>query len=138
MEKTLGSTFYNQALMLVRKDELQIQVHGNTLFAGWTVPIQLSSSCILPPACVSLEGYGNVKPDADSMVYPTGYRNVHVYNGTEAFVTFIHPSSKYSGPGTDGVLAKRKHSNNIPTRKITRKFQKNSFPKNFFWQLPKK
>ena len=116
-KKLWGNAFYNQALMLVRKDELQIQLHGNTFFAGWTVPIQLSSSCILPPACVSLEGYGNVKPDADSMVYPNGYRNVHVYNGMEAFVTFIHPSSKYSGPGTDGVLARESIATIYPPEK---------------------
>jgi hypothetical protein len=27
-------------------------------------------------------------------------------NGFEAFVTFFHSSSKYSGPGTDGFLAR--------------------------------
>jgi sugar-specific transcriptional regulator TrmB len=105
-EKLWGDTFFIKPLMLVRKNELQIQLHGNTFFAGWTIPIQLNSSCILPPGCVSLEGYGNVKPDTESLRYPSGYRNVHVYNGMEAFVTFMHPSSKYSGPGTDGVLAR--------------------------------
>jgi hypothetical protein len=105
-KKMWGGTFFTQPLMLVRQNEIQIQAHGDTLFAGWTIPIPLSSSCILPPAFVSLEGYGNVKPDTDSMGYPSGYRNVHVYNGMDAFVTFMHPSSKYSGPGTDGVLAR--------------------------------
>lgn len=105
-KKLFDNTFFNQPLMLVRKNELQIQLHGHTFFAGWTIPIPLSASCILPPACVSLEGYGHVKPDTDSMGYPSGYRNVHVYNGMDAFVTFMHPSSKYSGPGTDGILAR--------------------------------
>ena len=105
-KKMWSGSFYTQPLMLVRKNEIQIQLHGNTLFAGWTIPIQLSSSYILPPAFVSLEGYGSVKPDTEGMGYPSGYRNVHVYNGMDAFVTFLHPSSKYSGPGTDGVLAR--------------------------------
>jgi hypothetical protein len=30
-----------QNCQLVTKDQFQVQVHGNTLFAGWTVPIRL-------------------------------------------------------------------------------------------------
>ncbi len=106
-KKLWAGTPYNQPLKLVRKNELQIQLHGNTFFAGWTVPIPLSSDgFVLPPACISLEGYGKVKPDTDSMEYPSGYKNVHIYNGMEAFVTFMLPSSRYSGPGTDGILAR--------------------------------
>jgi sugar-specific transcriptional regulator TrmB len=41
---------------LVKKDELQIRVHGNTLFAGWTVPIKLFPKYVLPPACILIEG----------------------------------------------------------------------------------
>ena len=50
---------------LVRKNELEIRVHGNTLFAGWTVPIPLlPPKYVLPPACITIEGYGNVKTNA--------------------------------------------------------------------------
>jgi hypothetical protein len=40
---------------------------------------------------------------------PKGKAAKEVYvkqNGFDAFVTFIHPSSKYSGPGTDGFLVR--------------------------------
>ena len=44
---------------LIKKDELQIRVNGNTLFAGWTVPIPLfPPSRFLPPAYIMFEGYG--------------------------------------------------------------------------------
>jgi hypothetical protein len=90
-----------------KKDELQIRMHGNTLFAGWTVPIPLlPSEYILPPACLLIEGYGNVKTEAYSVVQPSGGKFTARQNGFDAFVTFMHPSSKYSGPGTDGFLVR--------------------------------
>ena len=95
-----------QNVQLVKKDELQIRVHGNTLFAGWTIPILLSPSLSLPPSCVLLEGYGDVKTDTFTVLQPSGSRMRAEMNGLEAFVTFFHPSSKYSGPGTDGFLAR--------------------------------
>ncbi|MCW3996929.1 MAG: hypothetical protein NWE98_12375, partial [Candidatus Bathyarchaeota archaeon] len=89
----------------VKKDELQIRVHGNTLFAGWTVPIPLyPSEYILPPACILIEGYGDVKTDAYRIIQPSGAASKVKQNGFDAFVTFMHPSSRYSGPGTDGFL----------------------------------
>ena len=92
---------------LVRKDELQIRVHNNTLFVGWTVPVPLlPPKYILPPACLLIEGYGNVKTDAYSTLMPSGFRNKVERNGFDAFVTFMHPSSKYSGPGTDGFFTR--------------------------------
>ena len=40
-------------VQVAKKDELQVRVHGNTMFAGWTVPIRLDfSEYILPPACL--------------------------------------------------------------------------------------
>ena len=33
-----------------------------------------------------------------------GVKNWVEFNALEALVTFFHPSSKYSGPGTDGLL----------------------------------
>jgi sugar-specific transcriptional regulator TrmB len=94
-------------VQLANKDELKISLHGNTLFAGWTVPILLyPPEYILPPACILIEGYGSVKTEAYSVVQPSGGKFKAKQNGFSAFVTFMHPSSKYSGPGTDGFLVR--------------------------------
>jgi len=94
-------------VQLAKKGELQIRVHGNTLFAGWTVPIPLSSSrYVLPPACILIEGYGGIKTAAYTVTGPTGVGFTAKQNGFDAFVTFMHPSSKYSGPGTDGFFVR--------------------------------
>ena len=94
-------------VQLAKKDELQIRVHGNTLFAGWTVPIPLfPSQYILPPACILVEGYGEVKTAAYTIIGPSGAGFTAKQNGFDAFVTFMHPSSKYSGPGTDGFFVR--------------------------------
>ncbi len=96
-----------QNIQLVRKDELQIQIHSNTLFAGWTVQIPLLHPPYkLPPSALLLEGYGNLKTGTYSIDHPSGYKTTHEYNGFEAFVTFLHPASKYSGPGTDGFIGR--------------------------------
>ena len=89
---------------LVKKDVLQVHVHGNTLFAGWTIPIPLSSRYILPPATLLVEGYGDVKTKGFTTVMLSGFRNKTEINGFDAFVTFTHPASNYSGPGTDGFF----------------------------------
>jgi sugar-specific transcriptional regulator TrmB len=105
--KHSGATPANRNVQLATKDELQVWVHGNTLFAGWTVPIQLHpSEYILPPACILIEGYGNVKTEAYSVIQPSGGKLTAKQNGFDAFVTFMHPASKYSGPGTDGFLVR--------------------------------
>ena len=94
-------------VQIAKKDELQIRIHGNTLFAGWTAPIMLyPSEYILPPACMLIEGYGDVKTETYSVIQPTGGKFTAKQNGFDAFVTFMHPSSKYSGPGTDGFLVR--------------------------------
>jgi sugar-specific transcriptional regulator TrmB len=92
-------------VQLVRKDELQVRVHGNTMFAGWTVPIPLyPPPYTLPPACLLIEGYGNVKTLAVTLLHSSGFKSEIEENYFDAFVTFMHPSSKYSGPGTDGCF----------------------------------
>ena len=97
----------NRNVQLATKDELQVWVHGNTMFAGWTVPIQLHpSDYILPPACLLIEGYGIVKTETYSVIQPSGGKLTARQNGFDAFVTFMHPASKYSGPGTDGFLVR--------------------------------
>jgi sugar-specific transcriptional regulator TrmB len=96
-----------QNVQLVRKDELQVRVHGNTMFAGWTVPIPLHPPpYVLPPACLLIEGYGNVKTAAVTLLQSPGFKLEIEQNYFDAFVTFMHPSSKYSGPGTDGCFAR--------------------------------
>ena len=94
-------------VQLLKKDEIQIRVHGNNLYAAWTVPIQLyPSRYVLPPACLLLEAYGDVKTVAYTVVPPSGFRSVFEQNYFDAFVTFLHPSSKYQGPGTDGFFVR--------------------------------
>ena len=105
--KHAGATPANNNVQIAKRDEIQIRIHGNTLFAGWTVPIRLyPSEYILPPACILIEGYGDAKTEAFTVVQPTGGKFTAKQNGFNAFVTFMHPSSKYSGPGTDGFLVR--------------------------------
>jgi sugar-specific transcriptional regulator TrmB len=91
---------------LVKEDELQIRVHGNSIFTGWTFPIPLlPRNCVLPPSCLMLEGFGKVHPVGYTMLSGFG-RQIIEQNLFEAFVTFMHPRSKYSGPGTDGFFVR--------------------------------
>jgi predicted DNA-binding transcriptional regulator len=90
---------------LINKDQFQVQIHGNTLFAGWTVPIPLlPQPYVLPPACMLFEGHGELKTAVTTIQTPLGRTLVTEANRFDAFVTFFHPASKYSGPGTDGVF----------------------------------
>lgn len=95
-----------QNVQLVKKDALQVWVHGNTFFACWTVTIPLIPPYSLPPSCIMVEGYGNVKTIGFVAFNPSGHKTISEGNGFEAFVTFLHPSSKYSGPGTDGYFGR--------------------------------
>ncbi len=100
-------TLAGDNILLVNEDELQIRTHGNTMFAGWTIPIPLlPRSCVLPPACLTLEGYGKIHSVGYSLIAGTGVKCDVEQNYFDAFVTFIHPHSKYSGAGTDGFLAR--------------------------------
>jgi sugar-specific transcriptional regulator TrmB len=104
-----------QNIQLVKKDELQVRIHGNTLFCGWTVEIPLlPSSLHLKPACITLEGYGSLKATSFTVDLPSGFKHTHEQNGFEAFVTFLSPKSNYSGPGTDGFIARELISTAYP------------------------
>ncbi len=108
-------------IKLVKKDELQTRIHGNTFFAGWAVPIPLlPPKYSLPPACLLIEGFGDLKTDSFTIFSPSGYRTETERNGFEAFVTFFHPESKYSGPGTDGFFARDYFATTYPpsSRKV--------------------
>ena len=99
----------------LKKDQIQVQVHGNTLFAGWTVPIPLfPENFILPPACMLFEGYGESRTSGYTLMFPNGAKCEMEDISFDAFVTFIHPATKYSAPGTDGKLVRDHISTNIP------------------------
>jgi len=96
-----------QNIQLVKNDELQVRVHGNTLFAGWTVPIQLfPPQHILQPGCLLVEGYGDVVTSGSTVVFPSGVKAEMEGNYFDALVTFMQPSYNYSGPGTEGFFAR--------------------------------
>jgi len=94
-----------QNIHVAKKGELQVRAQGNTLFAGWTMPIPLSNpQYILPPSSILFEGYGQLRTGVLKTRVLSGRTQTYEYNGFGAFVTFFHPSSKYVGPGTDGIL----------------------------------
>ena len=106
-KRNYSATPAGKNIQLANKDELKIWVHGNVMFAGWTAPIHLSREMTsLPPSCMLIEGYGNVKTEAYSIVQSSGGKFKAKQNGFNAFVTFMHQSSKYTGPGTDGFLVR--------------------------------
>jgi sugar-specific transcriptional regulator TrmB len=92
-------------IILVEKNQLNIRVHGNTFFAGWTIPIPLlPTKYVLPPSCILFEGHGKVRSGMFNNFLPSKRKQDIWYNNLEAFVTFFHPSSKYIGPGTEGSI----------------------------------
>jgi sugar-specific transcriptional regulator TrmB len=96
-----------QNCILVKKDGLQVRVQGNTLFAGWTKPIPLyPPSFTLPPSALLFEGYGELRTGVFKGGARSGRKQTYEFNGFHAFVTFFHPTSKYSGPGTDGFFGR--------------------------------
>ena len=109
--KALGVIYFStpaaKNIQVMKMEEFQVQSYGNVLFAGWTKQIPLlPGKHALPPAAILFEGYGKIKPGVIRMVLPSGFRQKWEFNGLEAFVTFFHPSVKYSGPGTDGTLSR--------------------------------
>jgi sugar-specific transcriptional regulator TrmB len=103
-KKIFKNLLSSDNFQLVKKDELQVRMHGKTLFCGWTVPIPLFQKYSLPPSSIMLEGYGDTMTRTFEVQYPSGYKMWTAHNSLEAFVTFLHPSSKYTGPGTDGLI----------------------------------
>ena len=103
---------------LLKKDEIEVRVHGNSLFAAWAVPIPIYPTTLtLPPACMQIEGYGTMKTVGYSSVAPSGFRREVEENYLESFVTFFHPASKYSGPGTDAILCREYIVTNYPPKR---------------------
>jgi sugar-specific transcriptional regulator TrmB len=104
-KKIHASTPLEQNLHLVKEDELQVKGHGNILFAGWTVPISLHPvPKVLPPSSILFEGYGKIQTGVIKTMASATRMQISECNYFEAFVNYFHTSSKYSGPGTDGLL----------------------------------
>lgn len=105
----------HEVAYLLRKEELNVQVHGEKLIAGWTVSIPLlPPKYILPPACIIFEGYGKTKTYSSEIAGPLNPRLMYEYNMLDAFVTFMHPSSRYHGPGSDGILLRERILTSYP------------------------
>ena len=101
--------------VLLKKEDIEITVRGNTMFAAWAVEIPLYPSTLtLPPACIQIEGYGNIRTVGYRTIEPSGFKHDVEQNYFDAFVTFFHPSSSYSGPGTDAVFCRDYISTNYP------------------------
>ena len=94
-------------ILLFNKDDIQIQMNGNTLFAGWTKPIPLGlPELVLPPSCLFFEGYGTIKSDATTATTISGRKLEFWINYYDAFVTYFHPKMKYIGSGTEAYIEK--------------------------------
>ena len=92
---------------LFKRNELQIQIHGKTLFVGWTKPITLlPDKEPLPPSALILEGIGKTKPQAFDLLQSNGVKDLNRLNYCDAFITFLHQDTKYQGPATEAFLAK--------------------------------
>jgi sugar-specific transcriptional regulator TrmB len=103
----LAGTPAQKNIQIFEKDALQLRIQGNTFFIGWTKPIPLVPlEYTLPPACILLESYGELRTTATEFTYPSGVKSNVEVNGYNAFVTLFHPASKYSGPGTDGLIGR--------------------------------
>jgi sugar-specific transcriptional regulator TrmB len=94
-----------QNVILAKPQQLEAWKQGNTLFVGWAMSIPLlPPKYSLPPSCILFEGIGEAKHKTGTYIWPSGHKSTAEYDYREAFVTFINPSSNYSGPGTDGCL----------------------------------
>jgi len=106
-------------IFVLKKNELQIQVKGKTMFAGWTKSIPLGSqNQALPPCCILFEGYGEVKPGAFTSYFPSGRKHDVWYLTYDAFVSFYHPQEKYIGTGIDAIFDIRAFQIMYPTKSI--------------------
>ena len=107
MEKGLRQNTGGKNVRFVKNEDIEIRLHGNTFFAGWNKPIPLMPpKYILPAGCIILETYGQVRTQSSTLVLPSGFRSKIEGNGFYAFVNFLSSAANYSGPGTDGYVAR--------------------------------
>ncbi len=101
--------------LLVKPEELRVQEQGNVLFGGWTFPMPLPPTRhSLPPGVLLIEGYGNIRHLTSIFSVPIGNKVFWEFDAQDAFVTFLDPSWKYGGPGTQGKLYKNLTSYVLP------------------------
>jgi sugar-specific transcriptional regulator TrmB len=94
-------------VQLVKNEDLEIRLHGNNFFAGWSNPIPLlTPKYILPTGCIILETYGQVQTNSYTLIGPSGFKSKIEGNGFYAFVTFLSSAANYTGPGTDGYVTR--------------------------------
>jgi len=94
-------------VQLVKNEELEIRLHGNTFFVGWSNPIPLlPPKHVLPTGCLILETYGHVQINSYTLIPPSGFKSKIEGNGFYAFVTFLSSTANYTGPGTDGYVTR--------------------------------
>jgi sugar-specific transcriptional regulator TrmB len=106
MEKTQAGT-PSAKTQTVGKGELEVRLDGNTLFVGWTVPINLNlSGLALPPGLMIFEAYGDNKTAMFKSKSPSGRMQVSTNIFSEASMTFFNSLSKSSGKGSDAFLVK--------------------------------
>lgn len=87
------------------KDQIQLQIKGNTFYAGWTRPIPLGDLYEpLPPSYLLFEGYGDVKSGMFTNFVPCGRKQELWYNSLDSFVTVYHPQLNYVGSGTESFI----------------------------------
>ena len=104
-EAKFAGTPAGKNVILVKPEELQVWKEGNTLFAGWTIPIPLlPPKYKLDPAFILFEAFGNEFHSKFSNPLPSGYQMETEWNGFPAFTTYIGPSWRYTGPGTSGLI----------------------------------
>jgi len=90
---------------LVKTEQLQVWRRGNTIFGGWTFPIPLPpTKQILPPAALLIEGFGEQRHSKIVSRSPSGFVLNSEFDVLDAFVTFIDPSWKYAGLGSQGQV----------------------------------
>jgi sugar-specific transcriptional regulator TrmB len=104
-KKLYAGTPAAQNIQLVKPEQLQARLTGKNFFAGWTVPIPLPpTSKSLPPSCILFEGYGKIENKTYTWPFPSGFKAMIDWTGLDAFVTFLDPTWKYAGPGTQGRI----------------------------------
>jgi sugar-specific transcriptional regulator TrmB len=100
------------------KGEVEVREQSNTLFVGWTKPITISADMVLPPSGLLFEGYGEIRTNVAKIALSNGWQGLTEGNSLEAFTTFYYSSSKYSGPGTDGLFFRDHILTYIPPSKF--------------------
>lgn len=105
---------------LFNNEEVQIQMHGNTFFAGWTKAIPLQPNRYLPPSAIILEATGTIRSYDDQMTFSNGVKFNRQQNSYDAFVTMVNKETKYQGPATDGLLIREFYQDIIQPSSINK------------------